>query len=272
MSGTGEQIRLARLFDGAENVVVVAIDHGLYFGPLDGLIDLPTAIQNLKQADGVLLSAGMASHCADFFAHRGAPAMILRLNWATNYVAPWQYEHSHSVHLLNTVDAMRLGADIVLGSVTLKTPDQAEDAHNVELFAKYVQQKELAGVPLICEVYPIGGDHAKPEDLQEEVAIGCRMAAELGADMIKTFFTGRGFSRIAAATPIPILALGALKKPTETDALISAAEAIEHGARGVVFGRNVVQASDPQRLLEALREVVKAGMAPDVTAKKYHLG
>lgn len=271
MSGTGEQIRLARLFDGAENVVVVAIDHGLYFGPLAGLIDLPTAIQNLKQADGVLLSAGMASHCADFFAHRGAPAMILRLNWATNYVAPWQYEHSHSVHLLNTVDAMRLGADIVIGSVTLKTPDQAEDAHNVELFAKYVQQKDLAGVPIICEVYPIGGDHAKPEDLQEQVAIGCRMAAELGADMIKTFYTGHGFSKIAAATPIPILALGALKKPTETDALIAAAEAIEHGARGVVFGRNVVQARDPQRLLEALREVVKAGMAPDVTAKKYHL-
>ena len=272
MSGTGEQIRLARLFDGAENVVVVAIDHGLYFGPLAGLIDLPTAIQNLKQADGVLLSAGMAAHCADFFAHRGAPAMILRLNWATNYVAPWQYEHSHSVHLLSAVDAMRLGADIVLGSVTLKTPDQAEDAHNVELFAKYVQQKELAGVPLICEVYPIGGDHAKPEDLQEQVAIGCRMAAELGADMIKTFYTGHGFSKIAAATPIPILALGALKKPTEADALIAAAEAIEHGARGVVFGRNVVQASDPQRLLEALREVVKAGTAPDVTAKKYHLG
>jgi len=272
MSGTGEQIRLARLFDGAENVVVIAIDHGLYFGPIDGLIDLPTAIQNLKQADGVLLSAGMAAHCVDFFAHRGAPAMILRLNWATNYVAPWQYEHSHSVHLLSTVDAMRLGADIVIGSVTLKTPDQAEDAHNVELFAKYVQQKELAGVPIICEVYPIGGDHAKPEDLQEQVAIGCRMAAELGADMIKTFFTGHGFARIASATPIPILALGALKKPTETDALIAAAEAIEYGARGVVFGRNVVQARDPQRLLEALKEVVKAGMAPDVTAKKYHLG
>jgi DhnA family fructose-bisphosphate aldolase class Ia len=271
MSGTGEQIRLARLFNGAENVVVVAIDHGLYFGPLPGLIDLPTAIKNLQQADGVLLSSGMAPHCADFFAHRGAPAMILRLNWATNYVAQWQYEHSHSVHLLSVSEALRLGADIVIGSVTLKTPDQAEDAHNVELFARYVQQKDLAGVPLICEVYPIGGDHAQPEQLQDQVAMGCRMAAELGADMIKTFFTGKGFSQIAAATPIPILALGALKKPHEKDALIAAAEAIEHGARGVVFGRNVVQAHEPQRLLEALREVVKAGMAPDITAEKYHL-
>ncbi len=271
MSGTGEKIRFARLFDGAKNIVVVAIDHGLYFGPLAGLIDLPTAIQSLQQADGVLLSAGMATHCADFFARRGAPAMIVRLNWATNYVAPWEYEHSHSVHLLTPSEAVRLGADVVLGSVTLKTPDQAEDAHNVELFARYAQQKVQTGVPLICEVYPIGGDHAKPEELQEQVAIGCRMAAELGADMIKTFYTGDGFTQIAAATPIPILALGALKKPRETDALFAAAEAIEHGARGVVFGRNVVQARDPERLLEALKEVVKVGMAPDTTAQKYHL-
>jgi len=271
MPGTGEQIRLSRLFNGAENAVVVAIDHGLYFGPLEGLINLPTVIQNLKQADAVLLSAGMAAQCSDFFAYRGAPAMIIRLNWATNYVAPWNYDHSHSVHLLSPAEAMRLGADIVLGSVTLKSPDQAEDARNVELFARYTQEKAQAGVPIICEVYPIGGDDAKPEDLQDQVAIGCRMAAELGADMIKSFYTGDGFSRIAAATPIPILALGALKRPTEKDALLAAAKAIDHGARGVVFGRNVVQASDPTRFLDALKEVVKAGMPPDVAVSKFHL-
>ncbi|MBN1265824.1 MAG: hypothetical protein JXA25_10045 [Anaerolineales bacterium] len=271
MNGTGEKIRLARLLKGTENAVIVAVDHGLYFGPLDGLLNLPEAISKLGQADAVLLSAGMVSHCADFFAVRGAPSMILRLNWATNYVAPWEYEHSYSVPLLTAAEAVRLGADIVVGSVTLKTPDQAEDAQNVGLFAKLVQQKITAGVPLICEVYPIGGDFAKPEELQEEVAIGCRMAAELGADMIKTFYTGPGFSRITAATPIPIFALGALKKPTEKDALIAAADAVRLGARGVVFGRNVVQSKDPERLLEALKEVVKAGKSPDDVAVKYNL-
>jgi DhnA family fructose-bisphosphate aldolase class Ia len=271
MSGTGEKIRLGRLFDGSENAVIVAIDHGLYFGPLEGLIDLPKVIKNLRQADGVLLSAGMISHCANFFEARGAPSMIVRLNWATNYVAPWKYEHSHSVNLLSAAEAVKLGADIVLGSVTLQTPDQAEDARNVELFASYVQQKIKAGVPIICEVYPIGGDHAQPEELQEQVAFGCRMAAEFGADLIKTFYTGKGFSKIAAATPIPIFALGALKKPTEKDALFAAAQAISSGARGVVFGRNVVQAKEPERLLEALKEVVKAGMSPDKAADKYHI-
>jgi len=271
MSAAGEQIRLSRLFNGAENAVVVAIDHGLYFGPLPGLIDLPSVINNLDHADGILLSAGMVSHCAEFFEKRGAPSMIVRLNWATNYVAPLNYEHSHSVNLLSASEAVQLGADIVIASLTLRTPDQAEDARNVELFASYVQQKQRAGVPLICEVYPIGGDHAKPEELQDIVALGCRMAAEFGADLIKTFFTGKGFSQIAAAVPIPIFALGALKKPTEKDALIAAADAVHNGARGVVFGRNVVQAKNPQRLLDALNEVVKSGLAPDKAAEKHHI-
>jgi class I fructose-bisphosphate aldolase len=268
MTSSGENIRLARLFSGSENAVIVAIDHGLYFGPLPGLIDLPKVIQGLDQADGILLSGGMVTHCQEFFARRASPVMILRLNWATNYLAPWDYKHSHSVPLMSVQDALRLGADIVVASLTLKAPDEAEDARNVEIFARTVREKQEAGVPLICEVYPIGGDYLQPEELQDQVAVGCRMAAELGADLIKTFYTGAAFERITAATPIPIFALGALKRPTELEALKLAAEAVGQGARGIVFGRNVVQARDPARFLVALKEVVKAGMSPETAASQ----
>jgi DhnA family fructose-bisphosphate aldolase class Ia len=271
MTTVGEEIRLSRLFNGSSNAVIVAIDHGLYFGPLPGLIDLPQVIRKLSAADGILLAAGMIRHCREFFARRGAPAMITRLNWATNYMAQWDYGHSHSVPLLTVDDALHLGADLVVASLTLRGPDQLEDAKNVELFASYVQQKSRAGVPLICEVYPIGGDFAAPEELQEQVLIGCRMAVELGADLIKTFYTGKGFHKVTAATNIPIFALGALKKPTELDALKLAFEAVKAGARGVVFGRNVVQARRPQALLDALGEVVKAGVTPERAAETYKL-
>jgi DhnA family fructose-bisphosphate aldolase class Ia len=269
--GTGETIRLSRLFSDGENAVVVAVDHGLYFGPLPGLINLSDSLRCLQAADGILLSAGMAQHCADFFARRSAPTMILRLNWATNYVAPWNYDHSHAVRLLHVSEATRLGADVVVASLTLKAPDQAEDAHNVELFAGYVQEKFLAGVPLLCEVFPIGGDFTPPEELQGQISLGCRMAAELGADLIKTFYTGKEFEKISASTPIPILALGSVKKPRERDVVTMAAEAVARGARGVVFGRNVVQARQPERFLDALKEVVKVGAAPDTVANKYQL-
>jgi DhnA family fructose-bisphosphate aldolase class Ia len=271
MASTGENIRRSRLLSDTHNAVVVAIDHGLYFGPLDGLMDIQKAIQNLDQADGVLMSGGMVPYCLDFFSRRGAPSLILRLNWATNYVTPLGYSHSHSVRILSALEAVHLGADIVVASLTIKTPDEHESARNVEVFCQYVIEKRQLGVPIICEVFPIGGDEAKPEDLHQEIAIGCRLAAELGADMIKTFFTGRKFEEITSATPIPILALGSTKKPRERDALMVAAEAIEKGARGVVFGRNVVQARDPERLLAALKDVVQAGMAPDTIAEKYHL-
>jgi DhnA family fructose-bisphosphate aldolase class Ia len=271
MTGIGETIKLSRLFANGENAVVIAVDHGLYFGPIEGLTDLPQSIECLRGADGILLSAGMVQHCQSFFARRGAPTMILRLNWATNYVAPWDYDHSHSVRMLHVTEATRLGADVVVASLTLKAPDQVEDAHNVELFASFVQEKFLAGVPLMCEVYPIGGDYAPPEELQEQISLGCRMAAELGADLVKTFYTGEDFEKIASATPIPILALGSVKKPSERDVVSMAAEAIARGAKGVVFGRNVVQARHPERFLDALKEVVKSGIAPDKVAIKYQL-
>jgi putative autoinducer-2 (AI-2) aldolase len=173
--------------------------------------------------------------------------------------------------MLNVADAIVQGADLVIGSLSLKNPDESEDAQNVEVFSDYVSQKRALGIPLIGEVYPTGGDDYKPEDLQDEIFIGCRIIAELGADLVKTFYTGKRFAEITAATPVPVLALGAKKLPKESDALRLAADSIEAGARGIVYGRNVIQSKDPARLLDALKEVVKEFKAPDNVALKYKL-
>jgi len=271
MPTTGEKVRLSRLFSGGQNAVVVAVDHGLYFGPLPGMTNLPQVVKALGGADAILLAPGAAAHCSSVFEQRGAPAMILRLNFASNYLATWQYTHSHSVPMLSVAEAIAQGADVVLASMTLQNPDQKEDAKNVELLARFVNEKRTLGVPLIGEVFPTGGDDAKPEDLFEQVRIGCRIVAELGVDAVKTFYTGESFEEVTASTPIPILALGAKKTRFEKDALRLAASAVRAGARGVVFGRNVIQAKEPERFLDALKEVVKAQADPDKTAAKFGL-
>jgi len=271
MPTTGETIRLARLFSEGKNALIVAVDHGLYFGPLSGMINLPSVIQKVAGADAILMAPGMPAHCQDIFSKRGAPACIIRLNWGSNYAAMWNYKHSYSVPMLTVADAVVQGADLVIGSLSLKNPDEAEDAQNVEVFSDCVSQKRALGIPLIGEVYPTGGDDFKPEDLQDEIFIGCRIIAELGADLVKTFYTGKRFSEITAATPVPVLALGAKKLPKESDALRLAADSIEAGARGIVYGRNVIQSKDPARLLDALKEVVKEFQAPDKVAAKYKL-
>ena len=271
MSSTGNSVRLNRLFSEGKNAVVVAVDHGLYFGPLAGMINLPAVIDGVAGADAILMSPGMPAHCQSVFSKRGAPACIIRLNWGSNYAAMWGYKHAHSVFMSSVADAVGEGADMVIGSLTMKNPDEAEDAHNLEIFSQCVAQKRALGIPLVGEFYPTGGDDQEPEDLQDEIYIGCRMIAELGADLVKTFYTGKGFKKIVEATPIPVLALGAKKMPKESDALKLAALAVEAGGRGVVFGRNAIQSKEPARFLDALKEVVKEFQAPDAVAQKYHL-
>jgi DhnA family fructose-bisphosphate aldolase class Ia len=228
-------------------------------------------IDQAAGADAILMSPGMPAHCQSIFSRRGAPALIVRLNWGSNYAAQWKYRHSHSVPMLSVADAVSQGADLVIGSLTLRNPDEAEDAHNVEVFSACAAQKRALGIPLVGELYPTSGDDKSPEDLQEDVYIGSRIIAELGADLVKTFYTGKGFKEVTRATPVPVLALGAKKLPSECDALRLAADAVEAGARGIVFGRNVIQSKEPQRLLDALKEVVKDFQAPDKVAAKYHL-
>jgi DhnA family fructose-bisphosphate aldolase class Ia len=271
MPVTGERIRFSRLFSEGKNAVVVAVDHGLYFGPLQGMINLPAVIDKVSAADAILMAPGMPAHCQSVFSRRGSPACIIRLNWGSNYAAMWKYKHSHSVPMVSVTEAVAQGADLVIGSLSLKNPDEAEDAHNVEVFSRCVSQAHELGIPLIGEVYPTGGDDHQPEDLQDEIFIGCRIIAELGADLVKTFYTGKRFSEITAATPVPVLALGAKKLPRESEALKLAAVSIAAGARGIVFGRNVIQSREPERLLEALKEVVKEDKSPEAVTAKFKL-
>ena len=268
---TGETIRLQRLFDGGANAVVVAVDHGLYNGPRPGFEDLGPVVSRLGGADAILLSPGMVPHVSSAFERRGAPAMMLRLNWGTQYATQWGYHESRSVPMISAAGAVALGADIVLVGMSIKTGSEAIDAENVALVAACVAEKRVAGVPIVGEVYPAGHEDISPEERHEQIAIGCRIVAEIGVDLVKTFHTGDRFAEIVRSTPVPILALGARKLPREVDALELAATAVRDGARGVVFGRNVVGARSPERFLEALQEVVKLGADPAAAAEKHGL-
>jgi fructose-bisphosphate aldolase, class I len=268
---TGEDIRLSRLFDGGANAVVVAIDHGLYNGPRPGFEHPWTLVERLTGADAILMSPGMVPHAAAAFTSRGAPALMVRLNWGTQYATQWGYHESRSVPMISAAQAVALGADIVLVGMSIKTGSEAVDAENVAQVARCVAEKREVGVPIVGEVYPAGHEDVAPEERHEQISIGCRIVAELGVDLIKTFHTGEGFGEIVRSTPVPILALGSKKADREVDALGLAATAIRDGARGVVFGRNVVCAREPERFLEALQEVVKRGVEPGAAAEKHGL-
>lgn len=267
----GKELRLAKLFSGGENAVVVAVDHGQTFGPMPGLEDFPTAVQALRSADGVLLPPAMVDHSGKLFLGKRAPTCIVRLNWTSALCLTLDYEEAHTVPVVTPQQAMALGAEVVLANLTLQSGSEMTDADNIGLFGDLAQQADEAGIPLIGEVWPPKAKMASKEELHEYVKWGCRIAAEMGADLIKTYYTGERFPEAVAGTPIPVLALGAEKTPKEIQALELAYKAVQAGAKGVVFGRNVLQAKDPSKFLAALKEVTKRQIAPQEAAAKHGL-
>ena len=267
----GKEIRLSKLFGDGKRAVVVAIDHGQTFGPMAGLEDYPAAASRLKAADGVLLAPQMIRFTGELFAGRGSPALIVRLNWNTIHCEPWGYREAHIVPAYTAAAAVRAGADVVLASLVLRTGSEAHDAENVRLFAALAGEAETLGLPLIGEVFPAGALRQEPDAFHDYITKVSRIACELGADAIKTFYTGARFGEVVAGTPIPVLALGAEKLPRPVDALNLAATAVAAGARGVVFGRNVLQAEQPGAFLAGLKAVVQGQAAPDDAAAQYGL-
>ena len=252
---TGKEIRTNRFFSNG-NPVVVAIDHGQYFGPIPGLIDVKTAILKLSQADGILMTPFVVPQAKEMFFRKDSPSLIIRLNWTTALCIPWQYKKAHTKLIMEPEEALSLGADIVLANLTLQSTSEKVDAENVKVFTEIAKKKEKAGIPLVGEIIPMTPLSNKKK-LHKQVKDAVRIAWELGADMIKTYFTGENFSEVVEGVPIPVFVLGGEKMKTEKDALKLAEKAISSGAKGVVFGRNVFQAKDPEQFIRKLKDVVK---------------
>jgi DhnA family fructose-bisphosphate aldolase class Ia len=268
---SGKDIRFSRLFSRG-NAVIVAADHGEFDGPIPGMIDLPSVLREgiSPEVDGVLLSPGMITRCGEIFTRRGGPLAVMRVNWSSVYAFHWGYNDAATVRAISVEDAVARGADVVLVSLTLRSGSEERDARNVEVFCDLVNQARRLGVPAIGEFFPTHCTELTPEQMHDHVHSGARIIAELGADLVKTFYTHR-FKDVTTGCPVPILALGAEKTPTQLEALQLAEREIRDGARGVVFGRNALQVPDPKRFQSALCAVVRESVGAKDAAAQYGL-
>ncbi len=266
----GRQIRQRRLF-GNGRAVIIAIDHGMFDGPIKGMEDLPATARRINPGvDAVLLAPGMLRRCCELFAGSRRPLAAVRLNWNSVYCFKWSYRAARSVHACGVEDALREGMDIPLVSLTLQTGDEERDADNVSVFAKLTAEAHNLGLPVIGEYFPTGHMEMTPQELHQDVLVGARIAAELGADAIKTFYTC-DFEEVTTGCPVPVLGLGAEKRPTQADALELAAAEVRDGAGGVVFGRNAIQVPEPHAFQAALMDVVKKGEEVRNVIRRYEL-
>ncbi len=250
---SGKEIRLAKLFSRGK-AVVVALDHGGYMGPIKGIENLPVDIDLYKKADAIFLNPNMAKHCGKFFSNYNSPLCVIRISWASHYCPG--FEEGYDKKLITVRQAVALGADMILTSLLIGGKEEA-NAQNVSLVGEIFEESESLGIPLICEFIPIGGVDRFEGD-ENLVKLGVRMAADIGCDLVKTVYI-KNFGSLASSVPVPVLALGGAKMESESKALDFARTAIKEGADGLVFGRNVFQAQNPQKFLDDLIEVVKRG-------------
>ena len=145
--------------------------------------------------------------------------------------------------------------------------DRRRETENVKIFSEVVRQKERLGIPLIGEAYVVEHKEKTQEEVHAKVKRVSRIMAEMGADLIKTFFTGERFHEVVENTPVPVFTIGAEKLNTDLDVLQKAHNSIKQGARGIIFGRNIFMADNPPKLIKALNAVINDGIAPEEAIK-----
>jgi DhnA family fructose-bisphosphate aldolase class Ia len=270
----GNAIRLARFLNPSDGKgLVVPLDHGLPIGPMRGIVNVSRMLSEiiLAKPDGVLLTPGQAKACHEHLIGRDSPGLLVRIDW-TNLFQTNVHTEGY-VPVCSALDALKLGA---VGVVTYLfwgyESGSVRDA-NIRNIGRTARECESLGIPLIVEAMA-RGKLVKEQKLDPELAkIPVRMAGELGADIIKTDYTGdtESFRQLIEASPVPVMIAGGPDMGTPRKVLQTARDAVAAGAVGVFFGRNVFQAANPRLMTTALRGVIHDGVSVD-EAERTALG
>ncbi len=253
----GKEIRLERIINrNTKRTIIVPMDHGVTQGPIPGLIDLDGAVDAvaLGGANAVLGHIGLALY--GHRRHGPDVGLILHLS-ASTAIGPDPNEKV----LVNTVThALRMGADGVSMHVNIGADSEARMLGDLGRIAVECQEW---GMPLLAMMYP-RGKKIVDEHAVEHVRLAARVAAELGADLVKTVYTGDpdSFSEVTMGCPVPVVVAGGSRTDDRTTLeLIEGAMA--GGAAGISIGRNAFQHAAPDRFVQAAALIVHEGRTAD---------
>lgn len=246
----GKEIRMERIIDrNTRKTIIVPMDHGVTNGPIEGLIDLGTTVDLVATggANAVLGHMGLALH-----GHRKAGrdiGLILHLSASTS-LGPDPNEKV----LVNTVtNAVKMGADGVSMHVNIGADSEATMLADLGRVA--IECIEW-GMPLLAMMYPRGRKILNEYSV-DHVKLAARVAAELGADIVKTVYTGDpdSFREVTRGCPVPVVVAGGTK--TDDLAMLELIEgAMAAGAAGISIGRNAFQHRAPDRFVRAAAMIV----------------
>jgi len=252
----GKSIRMERIFNRQTGrAVIIPMDHGVTVGPIRGIRSVKAMADTVASggADAAVVHKGAA-----IFGHRGYGrdlGLIIHLS-ASTALGP---DPNNKVLVATVEEALKLGADGVSIQVNVGAEDEG---HMLFTLGEISRSCQEWGVPLLAMMYP-RGRRIQDEYSEEAVAHAARVGAELGADIVKTSYTGDpdSFSRVVDSCPVPVVIAGGPRVESEGDLLEMVEDAIAAGAAGVAIGRNVFQADDPAAVTRRICAVVHQGLS-----------
>lgn len=254
MSLIGKKVRMERIMNRKTGrTVIIPMDHGVTVGPVKGIEDLPEMVNKVAEggADAVL------GHLfVPLYGHRGYGkdiGLIIHLSASTT-LAP---DPDQKTIVTDVEEAMKVGADAVSVHINIGAENEPQMLMDLGKVSKVCRHW---GYPLIAMMYP-RGPKVQSEHHVDVVKHAARIGAELGADIIKTNYTGDpdSFKEVVRGCPVPVIIAGGPKVDGIKNLLKVVEDSISAGGKGVAFGRNIFQSKDPVMTTKAIAKIVHDG-------------
>ena len=247
----GIKNRLSRLIKPDGHCQFLPIDHGYFQGPTRCLERPGETIRELlPYADGLFVTRGVLRSCVD---PGEETPIILRVSGATSVVGK---DLANEVLTTSIEEILRLNATAVGLSIFVGSDYEKE---SLESLALLVNDCEDYGIPVMA-VTAVGKELEKRT--ARYLGLSCRIAAELGAKIVKTYYCNEDFDKVTNGCPVPVVIAGGPKCETELEVFEFVHDGMQKGAIGVNLGRNVWQNPHPVAMMSALNAVVHDDATP----------
>ena len=222
--------------------LMLAVDHGYFLGPTERLENATETVRPLlPYADSLMLTRGILRNCVP--AERDIP-IVLRVSGGTSIVGE---DLSKETITTSIEEAIKLNVSCLALSIFVGSKYEHQTLASL---GRLVDEGEKYGIPVLA-VTAVGKEMGRDA---RYLALACRVAAELGAHIVKTYYC-ENFEKVVEACPVPLVVAGGKKLP-EMDALKLAYDSVTHGAAGVDMGRNIWQSDYPVPMIKAVKAIV----------------
>ena len=241
----GMRNRLARIIKPETGrTVMLAVDHGYFMGPTHKLEQPRKTIEPLlPYSDAIMCTRGVLRTSVD--PNANVP-VVLRVSGGASIVGE---SLTNETITTSFRDAVRLNVAAVALSIFVGSQHEHQTLSNL---GRLVNMGTDYGVPVLA-VTAVGKELEKRD--ARYLALACRVAAEIGAQFVKTYYC-EDFGKVVNGCPVPLVVAGGPRLETELDAFQLAHDAISDGAVGVDMGRNIWQSEYPVAMIRAIREIV----------------